>query len=141
MKLLGFNFNKINVEKLKDFINPTETLNVSTSIDIPEIREIKDHALNTPEAILEADFSYSVVYKPEIAKINLGGRIIFSIDQKQAKEIISQVKKKELTEDFKIPLYNTILKKAALKAMYLEEELNLPLHMPMPSFRKENKEK
>lgn len=137
MKLLGFNFNKINIEKIKDFINPSEPLNVSTSIDISEVREIKDHALNTNEAVLEADFSYAVNYKPEIAKLNLGGRIIFSIDSKQAKEIINQAKKKELADDFRIPLFNTILKKAALKAMYLEEELNLPLHMPMPSFRKE----
>jgi len=80
-----------------------------------------------------------VDYSPGFAKGELEGKILIAVDPKIAKEILKQWKKKKMPEDFRLLLFNVILKKSSLKALYLEEELNLPLHMPMPSFKKENK--
>ena len=63
------------------------------------------------------------------------------MDSKIAEEVIKQWKTKNIPEDFRVFLYNFILKKSNIKAFQFEEELNLPLHIPLPSVRKEEKKK
>lgn len=139
MRVIGFNFTKINIEKNKEPAEVIEKLSTNTKIDIPEIKEIKSHILKTKDELLGVTFAYHVEYEPDVAKINLEGKILFSADSKTVKEILKQWKKKGMPEDFRLLLFNVILKKSTLKALHLEEELNLPLHMPMPSFKKEEK--
>jgi hypothetical protein len=139
MRVLGFNFTKINVERLKDVIASSEKLKISTQIDVPELKEVKTDILRTKEEILAAKFVYGVNYDPDFAKIELEGKILLALDPKTAKEVLKQWKKKKMSEDFRIFLFNIILRKSSLKALDLEEELNLPLHMPMPSFKKGGK--
>jgi len=139
MRVIGFNFTKINIEKLKE---PSEAdkLKISTSIDIPEIKEVKSNFLKAKDQVLEAEFTFTVNYDPKVAKVDLKGRLFASVEPKLAKEVMQQWKKKKMPGEFRYVLFNVILKKSTLKALYLEEELNLPLHMPMPSFKKKNKE-
>ena len=139
MRIIGFSFTKISIEKLKEPTELKEQLKINTQIDVPELTEIKSSILKTKEELLEAKFMYGVNYDPGFAKIELEGRIIISIEPKAIKEILKQWKKKKMPEEFRMFLFNVILKKSSLKALYLEEELNLPLHMPMPSFKKEQK--
>ncbi|MEX0920573.1 MAG: hypothetical protein WDZ69_03265 [Candidatus Pacearchaeota archaeon] len=136
MKVVGFNFSKISIERMKDSLNSKEELKANTSIDVSEIKEVKSHILKTKEQVLDAKFTYGIKYDPGFAEINIGGNIIVTIEPKLAKEVLKQWKNKKMPEDFKVFLFNTILKKSTLKALYLEEELNLPLHMPLPSFKK-----
>ena len=56
------------------------------------------------------------------------------------KEIIGSWKNKEISEEFRFFCLNIVLKKATLKALELEDDLNLPLHIQFPSFRKKEKE-
>jgi hypothetical protein len=139
MRIIGFNFTKISVEKLKEPSELKEQLKINTQIDVPELTEVKSHILKTKEEIIGAKFTYGVNYNPDFAKIELEGRILVAVEPKVAKEIFKQWKKKKMPEDFRLLLFNVVLKKSSLKALYLEEELNLPLHMPMPSFKKEQK--
>ena len=139
MKVIGFNFTKINIERLKDTLEPSEQLKISTQIDVPELKDVKSDILKTKEEILAAKFVYGVNYDPGFAKVELEGKILMALDSKTAKEVLKQWKKKKMPDDFRILLFNVILKKSSLKALDLEEELNLPLHMPMPSFKKEEK--
>jgi len=141
MRVIGFNFTKINIEKTKEPSEVIEKLSTNIKIDLPEIKEIKSHILKTKDELLGISFAYRVEYEPEVAKINLEGKIILSADSKTVKEILKQWKKKSMPEDFRLLVFNIILKKSTLKALHLEEELNLPLHMPLPSFKKEEKEK
>jgi len=140
MRVIGFNFTKISIEKLKESTELSEQLKVNTQIDVPELTEVKTHVLKTKEELVGAKFMYGVNYEPGFAKVKLEGRILIAVEPKLAKEIFKQWKKKKMPEDFRLLLFNVILKKSSLKALYLEEELNLPLHMPMPSFKKEKKE-
>jgi len=132
MKILGFNFNKINIEKISD---KAENLKINTKIDISGINKIKSNILKTKEEILGINFSYDINYDPNFAKINLAGNIIISVDLDTSKEVLKQWETKKMPENFRISVFNIILKKSNLKALQLEEEMNLPLHIPMPSIK------
>jgi len=139
MKFIGFNFTKTRSEKLKEPSELKELVKINTQIDVHELTEVKTHVLKTKDELIGAKFVYGVNYNPGFAKVELEGRILVSVEPKIAKEVLKQWKKKKMPEDFRLLLFNVILKKSSLKALYLEEELNLPLHMPMPSFKKEQK--
>ena len=44
-----------------------------------------------------------------------------------------------MTEEFRILLFNIILRKANIKALELEEQMNLTLHIPLPTLKKQKK--
>ena len=134
MRVIGFNFSKISVEKLKDI---NQTPKITTSIDITEINEIKTALLNIKDeaTMIQARFTYGVRYEPDFASIDLAGSVLLTLDSKEAKEVIKRWKKKEIPEGFRTILFNVVLRKAALKSLHLEEEMNLPLHIPLPTLR------
>jgi hypothetical protein len=137
MKVLGFNFDKIHVEKLK---SQYQDLKVSTKMDLMEITELKPEMFKTKEELLNIKFSFSLDYSPEVAKIEFTGTIVISVDSRLSKEVLKQWKDKQVSDDFRLDVFNLILKKATLRALRLEEEMNLPLHMQLPSLRKEQEE-
>lgn len=139
MKIIGFNFDKINIEKLPG--KTEKNLEVKTNIDIFEIKEIKSENTLMKEDFIGVQFMFNVNYDPDFAKINLSGNVLFAIDQKLSKDILKQWEDKKMPEDFRILLFNVILRKANLKALELEEEMNLPLHVPMPSLKKQEDKK
>ena len=136
MKLLGFNFTKILVEKHKDRV---EDLKIGTRIDISDIKEAKSTMLKTKDEVLAIKFAYGLDYEPEMAKLDLEGNLIISLESKKARETLKEWKNKKMPEDSKIPLFNVILRKSSLKALQLEEEMNLPIHMQLPSLKIEDK--
>ena len=139
MKLLGFNFTKIQVEKHKDRV---EGLKIGTRIDVSEIQEAKAGMLKTKEEILAVKFSYGLDYEPEMAKLDLEGNLIISLESKKAREVLKQWKDKKMPEDFRTTLFNLVLRKASLRALQLEEEMNLPIHLQLPNLKiQEKKEK
>jgi len=138
MKILGFNFTKINAEKYKDSL---KDLQIKNEVDVPEVTEVKQDFFKTDEDLLSIKFTYNIIYSPEIAKIQTEGNMLVSLDSKTAKEIVKEWKKKELPEEFRISLINVIFRKAGLKALELEDEMNLPLHMQLPTLRKKEEKK
>jgi len=138
MKLLGFNFTKLHAERL---IDRSEGIKINTNIDISDIKEAKTDILKSEGKVIAVRFLYGVSYEPELAKIEIGGTIVLSVETPLGKEIIDQWEEKKVPEEFRINLFNLILKKSGLKAMQLEEELNLPLHIPFPSLKKSDSDK
>jgi len=134
MRLIGFNFTKINMEKFKD---RGKNLKISTKIDIPEIKTIKPDFFKIKEEIIQIKFSYNINYNPDIAKIELAGDLLLAVESKAVKDILKQWKDKEMSEDFRIDLFNIILRKSSLKALQLEDEMNLPAHISLPFLKKE----
>ena len=134
MRAIGFSFDKINVERLADKV---ENLKINTKIDVSEITDAKSNFLKTKEEIIKVKFVYNVNYDPEFAKIELEGNVLFALDQKKAKVLLKEWKTKTISEDFKFTLFNIILRKSNLKALELEDELNLPLHISLPSLKKQ----
>lgn len=137
MRVIGFNFNKISIEKFSDKL---EKLKIKTNIDVTDIKEVKNEMLKTDAALLAVNFIYIVDYEPNFAKIELSGSILFEIESKISKTILDNWKDKQIPEDFKLTLFNLILRKSNVKALQLEDDMNLPLHISLPSLKKPEKE-
>ena len=135
MKVIGFNFTKMNAERMKDSV---DNMKINTKMDFIEISEAKAPFLKIKEVLLEAKFEYKVDYEPGLAKIDVAGKVFLSVDEKTSKEVLKQWKKKVLPEEFRISLFNIIMKKSALKVLNLCDDLNLPVHIPLPTLRKES---
>lgn len=140
MKLLGLTFSKISIEKLN---NLSQDLKINANIDIAEIKQLNQDFFKSKEEFIGIKFSYTLNYDPEVAKIEISGDLALSLEPKMAREVLRDWKenKKIMDEDFKIAVFNVILKKSSLKALQLEEEMNLPSHIPFPTLRKEELKK
>ncbi|GBE20296.1 hypothetical protein BMS3Abin17_01034 [archaeon BMS3Abin17] len=136
MKLLGFNFTKISVER---FLDTSENLKINTNVDIGEIKKIKEDIFKGKEDFMGVKFTFTVDYDPNIAKIELKGTILLSVDPKTAKDVLKQWEEKKIPEKFKLVVFNTILRKANIKALQLEEDMGLPLHITLPHVKAEDK--
>ncbi len=138
MKVLGFNFNKQSVER---FTDGTENLKISTNINISEINEVKSDILKIKDEIINVKFVYTIEYEPKLAKIEFLGNLLLSVDSKLSKEIFKQWKEKQLPEDFRIFVFNIILRKSNIKAIQFEDDMNIPFHFSLPFLKKsENKD-
>ncbi|MEK6844649.1 MAG: hypothetical protein AABX44_00145 [Nanoarchaeota archaeon] len=136
MKILGINFTKLNAEK---FSSGSKSLNIGTNMNISEIKELKSDFFSSKEKALGIKFIYEIDYEPNFAKINLVGNILVSTDEANFNQILEGWKEKKLPDDFRISIFNLILKKSSLRALQLEEEINLPLHIAMPYLKSKEK--
>lgn len=135
MRVIGFNFTKIDIEKFKE---NQGNLKFNNKIDISSIEPLKSTFLKTKDELLKVSYVYSILYEPEIARLEIKGDILLSVDSKMAKEILKGWKDKQTSDDFRIFLFNVILRKSNIKALQMEDELGLPPHIPLPSLNKGN---
>jgi hypothetical protein len=135
MRLIGFNFQKVSIERFKD---QPDNLKTNTNIDISSIEPLKSDIIRTREDLVKVDFVYTVLYEPEFAKLELKGNIILAVDPRIAKDVLKGWKDKDNLEEFRMFMFNVILRKSNIKALELEDELNLPPHLPLPSLNKDN---
>lgn len=137
MKLLGFNFTKISGER---YSTELKDLKINTKVDITDITEAKSEFLNKNESFLTIQFEFLLDYSPKFAKVLLEGSILVSLDSKTGKEALESWKDKKVLDSLGLSFINAIIRKSTLRALEIEEELGLPLHMQLPSIRKEDKE-
>ena len=134
MKFIGFNFKKMKIERTSDFF---QNLKISTNINISKITKPKINPLKEREELITVEFNYFIDYSPNVARIEFVGEVLFTTDLKQSKEILKDWKSKKISNDFKIMLFNIILRKSNIKALQLEDEMNLPPHISLPSLKRE----
>ena len=137
MRIAGFNFKKISVEKLSERV---EELKIDTKIDILDIKNIRSDLVKTKDELLGVEFAYTVDYAPNFAKIEFIGNIVFTVEFKEGREVLKQWKDKQMPDNFKMNLFNIIIRKSNIKALELEDEMNLPLHIPFPSLKAKEQE-
>lgn len=137
MRLIALNYSKINVEK---FSNKFRDLKIGTSINLDSIKKTKNEFLKTKDFFLDIKFNYILEYTPKIAKIELEGNILISVDPKKGEEILKDWKNKKLDDETRLVIFNSILSKANIKAIQLEEEFTLPIHFKLPSLKVSKKE-
>lgn len=127
MRIIGFGFEKISAQKGK---GKDLKIKINSNIDIISVD--KDRIENLNEEVLRLHFKFITDFDPDLAKILLEGYILLSTDKAKAKEIMKKWKLKKLPDDVRIPLFNFILTKCNIKALNLEEDINIPTHIPMP---------
>ncbi len=137
MKLVGFNFSKISMEKFTDKL---ENVKIDTKINVSEIKRVETNLLKLKEDVMGIDFNYVISYDPDIAKIELNGTVLLAVDSSMRRDLLKKWENKEMPGDFKFTLFNIILRKSNLRAMQLEDEMNLPLHVPLPALKKQAEE-
>ena len=137
MRAVSFTFKKIKVEKTKDSFKDVK---INSKINLTGVEIIPSEALQKKEGLLKVGFVYNIIYNPDIARIDFEGNVLLVTDKEKVKEIEGEWKNKKISEDLRIFLFNIILRKANIKALELEEEMNLPLHIPLPILKKQKKE-
>ena len=125
MKVIGFNYTKVNAErslkeaKVEKINQDLEFINVEKD----ELGLAKD--LN----IIKISFTFKINYDPNCASISLDGTAILNTSPEESKQILKAWKKKQIEDSVRMPLIKLIMNKCSLKALNLEEELNIPPHM------------
>jgi len=138
MQLIGFNLKKIHAERSQNFKRGP----INTNIEFVEVEKDKLDFLKDLEAIRIA-FIFTVTYADQEKKdelkhgeISFEGDIALSATKDELKDIIKSWKKKQIPDTVRFPLINYILKKCSARALSLEDELNLPTHIPFPQVQK-----
>lgn len=139
MAVIGFNFNKINVEK-KEITQGK--VNISNNVAIKNIEQ-KDIALGkNKQDALKFTFEFSSKYEPGLGNILLGGDVLYLTDAKKSKEILDGWKKeKKIPKEIMAGILNTVLSKCNIQALILSQEVNLPPPIPLPKVKVGDKSK
>jgi hypothetical protein len=132
MRIVGFNFTKMDLEKKSDNL---KDLKVTTGIDILDLQEVKSDIFKSSDELVVVKFEYTITYEKDVAVLKFYGNIVVSVESKQAKDVLKQWKDKKVPDEFRLNIFNVILRKSSLRALQFEEEFNLPPHIPMPSFK------
>ena len=131
MAIVGFNLTKILVERKDSFDGK---LNINSKINVEDIKKASMDISKDKET-LQLNFIFEISYEPEFAKVIFKGNVLLLLDPKESKEIIRDWKKKknisDINEAVRESIFNIILRKCNIKAFSLEEELNLPMHIPL----------
>ncbi|MFA5992348.1 MAG: hypothetical protein WC796_01435 [Candidatus Pacearchaeota archaeon] len=132
MKLIGFNFSKISIEKYKEFANSEETEPIKTNIQVTDVKKDQLEFFKNQD-IFSFKYIFKILYEPHIAELTFTGSIVLLIPEEEiVKDLEKQWKDKLVPQELKFTLINLILSKCNLKALQLEEDLNLPHHIPLP---------
>jgi hypothetical protein len=127
MKIIGFNLTKILVEKNEKVEGDLE---ITQNIDIKNLLE-EDIKIYENKAI-KIYFDLKIIYSKNYAKIEFEGNILIIPDEKEKEKILESWKYKKISEDTRLFIFNFIMNKCNIKALFLEDDMGLPLHIPMP---------
>ncbi len=135
MKVLGFNFIKMHVERQQAL---AQRLSKNLNIDFTEITKENVDFVKAA-AIYNIGFKYSVEYLDASAKketkmgeVLLEGVLTISLEKEEDKDFSKTYKKKEMNNSLKEALFNFLLKKCTPRAVDIEDQINLPVHLPIP---------
>ncbi len=137
MQIIGFNFKKILALKSPDF----KRSSINTNIEFKDVNKEKLELFKEEEA-LKVSFIFTVEYKDAEDKetkhgeISYEGDILLSTNKEESKEILKSWKKKQLPDNIRLLLINFIIKRCSIRALSLEEDLGLPVHIPFPQVQK-----
>ena len=127
MKIIGFNLNKISIERKE---KPEKELKVTQNINIIDIT--KEKMTISKEEPLNIGFKLDISYAGDFANLEFKGNVILLPEKDETKKILKSWKDKKLSEEFRNPLFNFIMTKCTIKALALEDEVSLPPHIQMP---------
>ena len=135
MMIVGFNFNKIDVEK-KEMVKGK--ISISNNVSIKNIEQKDLDFGKEKQNALKFIFEFNSKYEPNVGDIILGGDVLFVGEAKKTKEILDNWKKdKKVPKDVMTSILNTVLTRCNIQALILSQEVNLPPPVPLPKVRVE----
>ena len=128
MQIIGFNLTKISGERQENF---NDKLDLKQNLNIDDI--IEDQMQISNDRVLNIKFTFGLDYsETKLGQIEIKGKIIIMPKKDELENILKSWKDKQLPEAFKLFIFNFILAKCNIKALQLEDELNLPPHVQLP---------
>ncbi len=132
MPIVGFNFDKIIIEKLPNKKQDLSNVNIKNNFGIKEVEEDKIPFGNQDD-ILKFTFEYTVEYEPKVGIMSFKGTILYLEETKKLKEAYKGWKKdKKLPDPLMSLLLNTIITRCNIKALTFSQDVNLPPNIPLP---------
>ncbi len=130
--IINFKLDKIIATKQK---LPKGNIEASNNVKVIDVEKESVASLSDQKAVT-FKFMYGVTYKPNIASIELDGNVVYMSDDATVKGILDNWKKnKKIEQGIAAQVFNAILSRCNIKALKLEEELELPFHIPVPRVR------
>ena len=144
MQIIGFGFTKITAFKLENFTR--NTTNINTTMEFINVTKEEIKLLKDNNEGLKLNFKLSIDYtlqhsdkkqdkQDKQGEISFEGYLVISVSKEESKNIQKSYKKKHMSPVLLTPLYNFLLRKCAPKAMDLEDEIGLPLHIPIDQIK------
>ena len=134
MSIVGFNFEKIMIEK-KGKVN--SNLKIKSNLSITDVDQEKLNVTSSGD-VIKFNFEYTADYDPGVRKIQLLGNLLYMEDKDKVKVLLEDWKKdKKLPKPLMAQIFNTILAKSNIKALSLTQEVNLPPHIKLPILKSE----
>ncbi len=132
MNIVGFNFTKIDAQRLRAAVGK---INISNNISIKDVKETKI-GLGESRSALSVEWNYMSNYKPDIAHIKFDGEVLLLLEPKKAEEIKKDwSKNKRLPNELATHIMNHVLEKCNIQALLISKDLNLPAPVPLPKVR------
>ncbi|MBI2106793.1 hypothetical protein HYT57_02305 [Candidatus Woesearchaeota archaeon] len=132
MTIVGFNYDKLSVEKKEEEVKKGGDFKVTYNVSIKDMQDY-ELKLQDKQKALRFVFEFSIRYTPQIGELGMNGNIIYTEDKEKIKEIKEHWdEKKDVPDDLKAQLINLIFRRSNVKALLLTQEVNLPSHIPMP---------
>ena len=130
MSVIGFNFNKISVERLG---SKKGKLTISNNVGISDVAEAKVPFSNEKTKCVKVDFKFESKYEPKVAQMSFEGDILYMVPVEAADKLLKEWNEnKALVDDLVQPIMNAILSRANVEALLLSKELGLPSPIPLP---------
>ena len=134
MKIIGFNFTKMNAskERLAKFTNSSIHSNFEfTNLEKDSLDLIKEGE------VLKLCFQFFTIYsqKKEIkdveekdkdAEVSFAGEVVLLVDKDESKEFDKTWKKKQIPEQMAEHIINVIFRRCMTKAISFQDELGIP---------------
>jgi hypothetical protein len=128
MRVVGFSLHRILVERKEKF---EQVPKINQNIDIKEVIKEKNPITNSETVIIK--FNFVITYSEDFAKLEFEGNVVLLPEKTdELNSFIKAWKSKKIPEESRAPLFNFIMNKCNVKALDLEDDLSLPLHIPMP---------
>lgn len=129
MKLLTLKYVKIDAQRDIEYSGKIE---VKQNIKIKSIERYK--SINSREESVKVIYNFEVNYG-DLGHVIIEGLMFLSMDVKTQKNLIKNYENKKMDEPENITLMNIIIQKTSIKAITLEEEMSLPIHIKLPSIQ------
>lgn len=131
MPIVGFNFDKIMVDKLGPIKGRVQ---VKNNMAIKNVEQQELMLGKKKEEVLKFSFEFSSKYEPNIGLISIKGHILFMDEANEVKKIMDSWKKKKfIPQDLMTYLLNTVLVRCNIKTLVLANDVNLPPHIKLPT--------
>ncbi len=136
MTIVGFNLSKVLIERKDVF---SGKISVKSGANITNIRK-ENITLMKDKETLRVDFDFHIFYEPQFARVEFKGFVLVVEEPKNIKNMLNDWRTKKISPALQQEVFNLVLRKCNVRALSLEEELNLPTHFPFPVVRPEDQQ-